>query len=169
MATVHLINLGHRRIACLAGPQDLNPSAQRIQGWRNALARGGLTAESSDLLWYSDFTSQGGFNTLQSILATPTPPTAVFVCNDLMCLGALSAAHEAGVHVPRNLSLIGFDDIELARFASPALTTVAQPKQRMGILAVDILLERIQGGRTEAKQVMLQPELVVRNSTASIA
>ena len=168
MATEHLIALGHRRIACLAGPQDLNPSAQRIQGWRNALDQAGLTAESSHLLWNSDFTSQGGFNTLQSILATPTPPTSVFVCNDLMCLGALSAAHEAGVHVPRELSLIGFDDIELARFASPALTTVAQPKQRMGVLAIDMLLERIQGGRTEAKQVILQPELIVRNSTAGV-
>jgi LacI family transcriptional regulator len=168
MATEHLIALGHRRIACLAGPQDLNPSAQRIQGWRDALAQGGLTAESSDLLWYSDFTSQGGFNTLQAILATPAPPTAVFVCNDLMCLGALSAAHAAGVHVPRNLSLIGFDDIELARFTCPALTTVAQPKQRMGVLAVDILLERIQGGRIEAKKIMLQPELIVRNSTAGL-
>lgn len=168
MATEHLIALGHRRIACLAGPQDLNPSGQRIQGWLNALAQGGLTAESSDLLWHSDFTSQGGFDTLQAILATPAPPTAVFVCNDLMCLGALSAAHEAGVHVPRNLSLIGFDDIELVRFAYPALTTVVQPKQRMGVLAVEILLERIQGGRVDAKKVMLQPTLIVRNSTAGI-
>lgn len=168
MATQHLIDLGHRRIACLAGPADLNPSAQRITGWRTALAQSGLTAQAADLLWHSDFSSQGGFTTMQSILASPQPPTAVFVCNDLMGIGALSAAHEAGVRVPQDMSLIGFDDIELARFASPALTTIAQPKHRIGVTAVDMLLERIQGGRVQARQVLLQPNLVVRHSTAGV-
>src|SRR5450830_1050065 len=168
MATQHLIDLGHRRIACLAGPADLNPSAQRIAGWRTALAQSGLTAQAQDLLWHSDFTSQGGFTTMQSILASPQPPTAVFVCNDLMCIGAISAAHEAGVRVPQDMSLIGFDDIELARFASPSLTTIAQPKHRIGVTAVDMLLERIQGGRVQARQVLLQQKLVVRHSTAGV-
>jgi LacI family transcriptional regulator len=168
MATQHLIGLGHRRIACLSGPADLTPSAQRIEGWRTALAQSGLMAQAQDLLWHSDFTSQGGFTAMQSILASPHPPTAVFVCNDLMCIGALSAAHEAGVLVPQDMSLIGFDDIELARFASPALTTISQPKHRIGVAAVDMLLERIQGGRVQARQVLFQPELVVRNSTAGV-
>jgi|SRR5450830_178154 len=168
MATEHLIGLGHRRIACLAGPPNLNSSAQRIEGWRTALAKSGLAKEASDLLWHSDFSSQGGFTTMQSILRSPQVPTAVFVCNDLMCIGALSAAHQAGVRVPQDMSLIGFDDIELARFASPALSTIAQPKHRMGVTAVDMVLERIQGGRVEARQVILQPELIVRNSTARI-
>lgn len=168
MATQHLIDLGHRRIACLAGPADLTSSTQRIEGWRSALAQHGLTQESADLLWHSDFSSQGGFTTMQSILASPQRPTAVFVCNDLMGMGALSAAHEAGVRVPQDMSLIGFDDIELARFASPALTTIAQPKHRIGVTAVDMLLERIQGGRVQARQVRLQPELIVRHSTAGI-
>lgn len=168
MATQHLIDLGHRRIACLSGPADLTPSAQRIEGWRTALAQSGLTDVAADLLWHSDFTSQGGFTVMRSILASPQPPTAVFVCNDLMCIGALSAAHEAGVRVPQDMSLIGFDDIELAQFASPALTTIAQPKHRIGVAAVDMLLERIQGGRVQARQVLLQPELIVRNSTAGV-
>lgn len=166
MATDHLIGLGHRRIACLAGPTDLNSSAQRIEGWRAALDRSGLAAESTNLLWHSDFSSQGGFTTMQSILASPLAPTGVFVCNDLMSIGALSAAHEVGVRVPQDMSLVGFDDIELARFTSPALTTIAQPKQRIGVVAVDMVLERIQGGRVRARQVILQPQLVVRNSTA---
>lgn len=168
MATDHLIGLGHRRIACLAGPADLNSSLQRIEGWRTALAKSGLASETADLLWHSDFSSQGGFSTMQSILASPLAPTAVFVCNDLMCIGALSAAHEAGVRIPQDMSLIGFDDIELARFASPALTTIAQPKHRIGVVAVDMVLERIQGGRVQARQVLLQPELIVRSSTAGI-
>jgi LacI family transcriptional regulator len=169
MATHHLIGLGHRRIACLAGPANLNSSAQRIEGWRSALTQTGLAAESSHLLWHSDFSSQGGFDTMQAILASPLLPTAVFVCNDLMGIGALSAAHEAGVQIPQQMSLIGFDDIELARFASPALTTIAQPKLRIGIAAVDMVLERIQGGRIQARQVVLQPELIVRYSTAALA
>lgn len=166
MATEHLLGLGHRRIACLAGPADLNSSAQRIEGWRRALTDAGLGAELGDLLWHSDFSSQGGFTTMQSILASRPAPSAVFVCNDLMCIGALSAAHQAGVRVPQDLSLIGFDDIELAKFTSPTLTTIAQPKHRIGVAAVDMVLERIQDGRVQARQVILQPELIVRNSTA---
>ena len=168
MATEHLIALGHRRIACLAGPANLNSSVQRIEGWRTALAQSGLAAEASDLLWQSDFSSQGGFTTMQSILRSPQVPTAVFVCNDLMCIGALSAAHQASVRVPQDMSLIGFDDIELARFASPALSTIAQPKHLIGVTAVDMVLERIQGGRLQARQVILQPELIIRNSTANV-
>ena len=166
MATEHLLGLGHRRIACLAGPADLNSSAQRIEGWRKALTDAGLATEMGDLLWHSDFSSQGGFTTMQSILASRPAPSAVFVCNDLMCIGALSAAHQAGVRVPQDLSLIGFDDIELAKFTSPTLTTIAQPKHRIGVAAVDMVLERIQDGRVQARQVILQPELIVRNSTA---
>nr|WP_315203532.1 substrate-binding domain-containing protein [uncultured Albidiferax sp.] len=165
MATEHLVALGHRRIACIGGPADLSPSAQRIQGWRDALATAGL---ADDLLWHSDFSSQGGFTAMQEILQSPHRPSAVFVCNDLMGIGALSAAHEAGLRVPQDLSVIGFDDIELARFTSPPLTTIVQPKQRIGQLAVDMLLERIQGGRLDAKQILLQPELVVRASTDKI-
>jgi len=132
------------------------------------LAKNSLTAEASHLLWQSDFSSQGGFTTMQAILRAPEVPTAVFICNDLMCIGALSAAHRAGIRVPQDISLIGFDDIELARFSSPALSTIAQPKHRIGVTAVDMVLERIQGGRVEPRQVILQPELIVRNSTARV-
>jgi LacI family transcriptional regulator len=95
--------------------------------------------------------------------------SAVFVCNDLMAIGALRAAHECGVEVPGALSIVGFDDIELAAYTSPPLTTVAQPKARIGALAVDMLLERLRGLRVETRQVMLQPELRVRSSTAPAA
>ena len=105
---------------------------------------------------------------MQTILRSPQVPTAVFVCDDLMCIGALSAAHQAGVRVPQDISLIGFDDIELAGFTSPALTTIAQPKHRIGVTAVNMVLERIQGGRVDARQVILQPDLIVRNSTARV-
>ncbi|AKJ28001.1 LacI family DNA-binding transcriptional regulator [Caldimonas brevitalea] len=165
LATRHLASLGHRRIACIGGPAELAPSEQRIAGWRAGLAEAGLGDDSAALLWRGDFTSQSGYEALHAILRSPEPPTAVFVCNDLMAMGALCAAHESGLRVPDDLSIVGFDDIELARFASPPLTTVAQPKQRIAALAVDMLLERIDGRRQQPRKVMLQPELCVRAST----
>ena len=165
LATQHLLALGHRRIACIHGPAGLRPSEQRIAGWRSALAGAGCD-HGDALLWDGHFTSQGGYDAMHALLRSAVPPSAVFVCNDLMAMGALCAAHERGLRVPEALSLVGFDDIELAAFTSPPLTTVAQPKQRIGAQAVDMLLERIDGKRQAARQVMLQPELRVRASTA---
>jgi len=167
LATQHLLEQGHRRIACIHGPAGLRPSEQRIAGWRNALQAAGH-GHGDDLLWNGHFTSQGGYDAMHALLRAPVPPTAVFVCNDLMAMGALCAAHERGLRVPEALSLVGFDDIELAAFTSPPLTTVAQPKQRIGALAVDMLLERIDGKRQDTRQVMLQPELRIRSSTAPL-
>ena len=165
LATQHLLQLGHQRIACIGGPTGLAPSEQRIAGWRSALAAAGL-GQGDGLLWHGNFTSQGGYEAMHALLRAATPPTAVFVCNDLMAMGALCAAHERGLRLPEALSMVGFDDIELTAFTSPPLTTVAQPKQRIGALAVDMLLERIDGKRQDARKVMLQPELRVRASTA---
>ena len=164
LATQHLLGLGHRRVACIGGPEGLLPSEQRIAGWRDALAASGLDA--TGLLWHGQFTSQGGFEAMQALLNLPQPPSAVFVANDLMAMGALCAAHEHHLRVPEALSIVGFDDIELAAFTSPPLTTVAQPKQQIGALAVDMLLERIDGKRRDRRQVLLQPELRQRGSTA---
>lgn len=169
IATQHLIDLGHRRIACIGGPRGLDASEQRIRGWRQALQASGLTDVSSELLVHGDFTSQGGYSAMQAILQFSPQPSAIFVCNDLMAIGALSAAHENNLRVPSALSIVGFDDIELACFTSPPLTTVAQPKHRIGVLAVDMLLERIMGGRTQPRKVLLQPQLRVRSSTGNCA
>ncbi|MEO6972888.1 MAG: LacI family DNA-binding transcriptional regulator [Rhodoferax sp.] len=165
LGTRHLVSLGHQRIACIGGPAGLVPSEQRIAGWRMGLAEAGLDVDADKLLWHGGFTSQGGYEALHAILRTQPLPTAVFVCNDLMAIGALRAAHESAMQVPGALSIVGFDDIELSGFTSPPLTTVAQPKQRMGALAVDMLLERIEGRRSDTRKVVLQPELRVRAST----
>lgn len=168
LATRHLVSLGHRRIACIRGPEGLAPADQRVAGWRAGLAEAGLDTEEDALLWQGDFSSQSGYEALHAILRSDRRPTAVFVCNDLMAIGALCAAHEAGVRVPDELSVVGFDDIELARFASPPLTTVAQPKRRIGALAVDMLIERVSRRRHEVRSMVLEPELVVRSSTARV-
>ncbi|MDH6169495.1 LacI family transcriptional regulator [Variovorax boronicumulans] len=166
LAVRHLLSLGHRRIACIGGPVSVMPSEQRIEGWRMALAENGAVPNADALLWRGGFTSQGGYEAMHAILRTEQPPSAVFVCNDLMAIGALRAAHESGVRVPDELSIVGFDDIELSAYTSPPLTTVAQPKERIGALAVDMLLERVGGKRRDARKVVLQPELRVRASTA---
>ncbi|MDB5895043.1 MAG: LacI family transcriptional regulator, partial [Rhodoferax sp.] len=184
LAVRHLLSLGHRRIACIGGPDYVTAGEQRIQGWRMALAESGAASEANELLWRGGFTSQGGYEAMHAILRldaggegdgreggeggdTSAPrPSAVFVCNDLMAIGALRAIHECGLRVPDDISIVGFDDIELSAYTSPPLTTVAQPKDRIGALAVDMLLERVTGRRLATRKVVLQPELRVRASTA---
>ncbi|MEJ8847927.1 LacI family DNA-binding transcriptional regulator [Variovorax rhizosphaerae] len=164
LAVQHLTTLGHRRIACISGPAGVVTADQRVEGWRMALA--GLGVPSAGLLFAGDFTSESGYAAMHAVLRMEPRPSAVFVANDLMAIGALCAAHECGVAVPDDISLVGFDDIELAHFTCPPLTTVAQPKLRIATMAVDMLLERIEGRRQSPRKVMLQPELRVRASTA---
>ena len=166
LATQHLLALGHRRIACIHGPAGLRPSEQRIAGWRGALAAAGCD-HGDALLWNGHFTSQGGHDAMQAMLAASSsaPPTAVFVCNDLMAMGALCAAHERGLRVPESLSLVGFDDMQQAAFANPSLTTVHLPLYEVGLSACERLIDRIRGKGGKVAEVM-PTHLVVRDSTA---
>jgi LacI family transcriptional regulator len=168
LATAHLLAQGHARVACIVGPADLRPSQQREAGWRRALAAAGVTPRADELA-RGDFGPQGGATAMRQLLASAQPPGAVFVCNDMMAIGALHAAHEAGVDVPRQLSVVGFDDIELAAYTSPPLTTVAQPKEAIGTGAAGLLLERLRDGRTTPRREILQPQLHLRASTAAPA
>lgn len=163
LATQHLIELGHRRIACITGPQHLAPSRLRTAGWREALLAAGLDTEE---LAIGDFTSQGGHDVTMRLLQSAKRPQAIFACNDLMAIGALCAAHALGLSVPEDLSVVGFDDIELAAFMSPPLTTVAQPKIRIGEVATELLFERLNQVRTTPCKIALQPSLCVRASSA---
>jgi LacI family transcriptional regulator len=167
LATTHLLGLGHARVACVGGPVDLMPSREREAGWRRALAKAGVVPRPSELV-RGDFGPQGGATAMRTLLRAADPPSAVFVCNDMMAIGALNAAHAEGVRVPQELSVVGFDDIELAAYTLPPLTTVAQPKEAIGTGAAQLLLERIRAGRTELARRVLQPELRVRESTAAV-
>ena len=170
LAMRHLLSLGHRRIACIAGPAHVIAGELRVQGWREALVEADVAPVDESLLWRGGFTSQGGYEAMREILkgnGTAGRPTAVLACNDLMAMGALRAAHEAGLRVPDALSVVGFDDIELCAYTSPPLTTVAQPKAHIGALAVDMLLERVSGKRSDVRQVVLPATLRVRASTAA--
>jgi LacI family transcriptional regulator len=166
IATAYLLALGHERVACIGGPAHLRPSLQREAGWRRALARVAVTPRD-DEFERGDFGPQGGAAAMLRLLRCGRPPGAVFACNDLMAIGALHAAHAEGVDVPGELSIVGFDDIELAAYTAPPLTTVAQPKGAIGAGAAALLLERLRAGRDEPRHQRLLPELRVRASTGA--
>jgi len=165
LATRHLVELGHRAIACISGPRDLPPSLDRVNGYRRALAEAGLDAPPGYLV-YSNFTSEGGYRAVQQLLALNKRPTAVFVGNDLMAIGGLCAASEAGLRIPSDLSVIGYDDIALASYSTPRLSTMAQPKYEMGQRIVSMLVERIMGSAQPLRRELLQTRLIARQSTA---
>lgn len=165
LATRYLIGLGHTDIGCVSGPDDLPPARDRVAGYLRALAEAGL-AFRPDYLVRSDFTSEGGFQAFGALLALARPPTAIFASNDLMAIGGICAASEAQVRVPEQLSVIGYDDIALASYSTPRLTTMAQPKYEMGQMVTRVLLDRIKGGHLPLRREMFQTTLVERQSTA---
>jgi LacI family transcriptional regulator len=167
LATRHLLELGHTRIACIAGPSSITPSAERIIGYRKALEEAGLPYDEK-LVLRGDYHAQSGMDITHTILRMDPRPTAIFALNDLMALGALRAAAEAGCSVPTDLAVVGYDDLELSHFTNPPLTTIAQPKTEIGAQAVDLLVDRMSRKDRPPSRVVLPPELIVRRSTQSI-
>lgn len=166
-ATRHLIELGHRRIGCIAGPSVTTPSAERVTGYRRALSEAGLPYEET-LVVRGDFQFAGGYEGAQALLSLPEPPTAIFACNDLMAVGAIAAAAALGRRVPDDLSVVGFDDTILASYITPALTTVAQPIADIGRLATEMVLQRVQAPTDPPVRRVLPTRLVVRQSTRAL-
>jgi len=167
-ATEHLLSLGHARIACIAGPSEITPSAERVSGYRSALSESGIPFREEYVL-RGDFHPESGHETATRLLRLPDRPTAIFACNDLMAFGAIRAACEMGLSVPNDISVVGFDDIRLAAFFNPPLTTVAQPHRDMGRIAVALLAERICEPELPVRSPLLPTELVRRSSTAAIS
>jgi LacI family transcriptional regulator len=165
IVTRHLVNLGHRRIGCITGPSDVTPSADRVTGYRRALEEASLPFDE-EIVLKGDFQYEGGYKAAGRLLTMDDPPTAIFACNDLMAVGVIRAAREMGRRVPADLSVAGFDDVRLASFTSPPLTTVAQPKYEMGGVAVKLLLERMEDRGQPPRHRLLETRLVVRRSTA---
>lgn len=164
LAAAHLLSLGRRRIACIGGPQDIAISRERIGGLRQTLLAAGIELSES-LLAYADFTSVGGYLAARSLLALPQAPDAIFCCNDLMAIGALRAAAERGIAVPDALAVVGFDDIDLAQFVHPTLTSVAQNTRRLGQITAECLLQRIATPDRPLQRISIAPELHIRDST----
>lgn len=167
LATEYLIGLGHERIACITGPSFLTPSSERVVGYMRAMADSGLTVDENWII-SGDFHEQSGYDAMRELLTLDTGLTAVFACNDLMALGVLCALHEAGLRVPEDISVIGYDDIVMASYSVPRLTTIAQPSESLGQLAAKRLVERLQKPDTAARQDILPVHLVERHSCRDI-
>jgi LacI family xylobiose transport system transcriptional regulator len=164
-ATRHLIELGHRRIAMVGGPSRMMCSRARVDGYRSALETAGIGVDPA-LVREGNFHHEAGYAAGRELLALPDRPTAVFAGNDLQALGVYEAARELGLRIPDELSVVGFDDLPLARWVGPPLTTVRQPLVEMAETATQLALDLGRGRRPAAPRVDLATTLVVRNSTA---
>ncbi|MBF4336596.1 substrate-binding domain-containing protein [Vibrio anguillarum] len=163
IATNYLIECGHKEIGCITGPLIRHQAQMRYEGYKRAVLEAGLDIYPNWIV-ESDFECEGGYEAFNKMLAKGPLPSAIFVSNDMMAMGVINAANEKGIRIPEDLSLMGYDDIHIARFMSPALTTIHQPKYRLGKAAVDTLLARLENEALEPQIVQLEPTLVVRKS-----
>jgi LacI family transcriptional regulator len=166
LAIEHLAGLGHRRIGFIGGNDRLESARDRARAFSDLRAQLGLDADPA-LLTNGNFMQQGGYEAAKSLLGLQPQPTAIFAANDMSALGAMSALREAGLSVPDDISLVGFDDVSIAEHVHPSLTTVRQPLAQMSRAAVNTLLAMISGLEAPAQRITLPAELVVRETTAT--
>lgn len=164
-AVDHVVGLGHRRIAFISGPLDLHSARTRRQAFLEGMRHHGLTPDPK-LMPEGTHTAEGGQTAMSALLRPVKRPTAVVCSNDWTAIGALHAAHDAGLRVPRDVSLVGFDDIPLASYTNPALTTVRMSAAEVGATAFEALFRLIGGERLEGDVYQVATSLVVRDSTA---
>jgi LacI family transcriptional regulator len=163
-AVSHLAESGCRRIACISGPPDVSTSAERLAGYKLGLRAHGIRS-SAQLIGQGDFREEGGKAAMDMLLSLPTPPDGVFVLNNLMTLGALTAIAERDLSVPEDIAVVGFDDPSWAALLRPPLTTVAQPTYDLGAETARMLLQRIGGYAGAARELVLSPSLRIRGSS----
>ena len=162
----HLVERGHRDIAFVAGPESNFEAQERLRGFRAALAD--LLPGTSEHVLQGDFTQESGFRAGSQVVALSDRPTAVFASNDMMAIGCLSALNDAGVQVPQDIALAGFDDIPISRYVNPSLTTVRARITELGGLALERLASAIEEpGRITPQHQTLRADLIVRQSTAT--
>src|SRR5580658_939644 len=167
LALDHLMELGHREIAFMKGSDESPDSADRWKAIREVAGELGIPmrAELIVQLKGDDATPQLGYPFAKQLLSRKRPFTALFAYNDISAIGSIRAIQEAGLRVPKDISVVGFDDIRIAVYNNPSLTTVRQPLQKMGEIAARALLDRIEGHDDGAPEITIEPEFVVRNST----
>jgi LacI family transcriptional regulator len=162
----YLLELGHSRIACIAGQLHVTSGVERLKGFKRALREAGITT-ALEYIQEGRFDRLSGYEKALMLLQFSPRPTAIFAANDLVALGVLAATRELGLRCPEDVSLVGFDDLELASFTNPALTTVAQPAYQMGARAAGLLFERLRGENIPTQHIVMKATLRVRDSTAA--
>jgi LacI family transcriptional regulator len=168
-AVAYLASLGHRRVGHIAGPGNTTTGVARLEGYRAAVAEHGLADEPELIVEADAFSVEAGHRALAIMLAGPARPTAVFAANDLIAIGMIQRLRESGASIPRDLSIVGFNDIPLAGLLEPALTTVRVPQLEMGVAGVRLLIDRLEGRPIDQVRVTLPTELVIRSSAAAPA
>jgi len=158
--------MGHTEIGCVTGPLGRRSATERLQGLRTAMAEAGLPVREEWIV-EGDYDCGGGIRALQRLMTQPARP-ALFVCNDMMALGVLSEAARMGLRVPEDLSLVGYDDIYIARYMTPALTTIHQSTSEIAAMAVDTLIERLESKRDKGRVIRIEPRLVERDSVRKV-
>lgn len=167
-AMEYLIDLGHRHIGFIGGRPDLQSAQRRLQGYQDALRQANIPLDP-DMIVIGDFSIETGRLCARRLLSLPNPPTAIFAANDQSAIGTIEAAREMGLHVPDDLSVVGFDNIPEAAYFNPALTSVDQFIDEMGHVAIEMLIDLIEGEPLENDLYKMPTQLVVRDSCRAIA
>jgi LacI family transcriptional regulator len=163
-AVNHLIGLNHRRIACITNARpSYTAAAERLRGYKRALSSNGIPYDEA-LVRYGDFDPESGYHRMNDLLEQEDQISAVFVASDVVAIGAKAAIRQHGLNIPRDIALVGFDDVPLARYLDPPLTTVRLPATELAAKASETLIEIIQGSPPSEKQVLLESELIIRES-----
>ncbi|MFE5317466.1 LacI family DNA-binding transcriptional regulator [Paenibacillus sp. NPDC056579] len=164
-ATKHLIELGHRRIAHIKGPEPFLSSVERERGFLQAMQEAGLTPFAIE---QGDFSITSGYQIASGWIQAETLPTAVFAADDYMAFGVMDAFKNEGIRIPGDVSLVGYDNHPFTSEFQPGLTTVRQPAEKMGAQGVDLLLKWIEGTGKRSVTIQLEPELIIRGSTGRV-
>lgn len=165
-AARYLLKLGHKHIAVISGPLHLTNAVERLNGFKHGLREAGVTL-LPEYIQEARFDRRSGHQSALRLLGMLPRPTAIFACNDLMALGVLVALRELGLHCPEDLSIVGFDSLDVVEFTEPALTSVYQPGYQLGATAAQLLLDRIDGLDQAPRSIVLQTELRIRNSCSA--
>jgi LacI family xylobiose transport system transcriptional regulator len=165
-ATRHLIELGHRRIGVIAGPPSMMCSRARLDGFRAAMETAGLSVDPA-MIRAGNFHIEGGYDNGRALLTSARPPTAIFAGSDLQALGLYEAARELGLRIPKDLSVVGYDDLPVARWVGPPLTTIRQPLEEMAEAATRLVVSLSRGERPANLRLDLATSLVLRQSTGA--
>ncbi|HVN16633.1 MAG TPA: LacI family DNA-binding transcriptional regulator [Anaerolineales bacterium] len=164
----YLLQLGHRQIACITNaPPSYSAAADRVSGYKEALTSAGIAPDDS-LIRYADFDPQSGYKQMKSLLAQKQKFTAIFIASDNVAMGAFAALHETGIRVPEDISVLGFDDIPWAEYSNPPLTTIRLNAQELARKACFVLTDLLEGKDVPQKRQILDTELVIRKSCASL-
>jgi len=163
LAVGHLIDLGHRAIGYINGPADWHNSKERLLGYTDTLAKHGIQP-MVEWIQPGDWEVEGGYQAARSLLDAPIRPTAIFAANDLMALGAIYAIQDAGLRVPQDIAVVGYDNRDFTAIVRPQITTVVMPVYEMGWIAAEMLLKQIADGPEQHDEIKVQGELVVRDT-----